>query len=101
MEKRIKYFETIIRKSPNWKNGIPKDKNSQKNLCIVTFLDDANNIYVWTPEKWETNLLLSIARNMVKAEELNFPLLANPEPRPDIAELRAFLELTIPKETKQ
>ena len=91
MEKQIKFLKVEVRKTPNWKDGMSKERASQKSLCTVIFLDSTNNIYVWIPEKWETNLLISIARNMVKAEELNFPLLKNPEARPDIEELRIFL----------
>jgi hypothetical protein len=91
MERQIKFFKTEVRKTPNWKDGIPKEENSAKNLCVVTFMDGAGNLYTWTPEKWETNLLIGIARNMVRAEELNFPLLKNPERRLDIEDLRAFL----------
>jgi hypothetical protein len=91
MEKQIKFLKTEISKTPNWKDGVPKDQSIKKSLCVVRFLDDAGNLYVWTPEKWETNLLISIARIMIKAEELNFPLLKNPEPRPDVEELKLFL----------
>jgi len=91
MATQIFMYKTEIIYSSNWRKGEPKNPNVKKAICTVLFKDANHNLYVWTPEKWQLNLLISIARNMVKAEDLNFPLLKNPEPRPDIEELRAFL----------
>jgi len=95
MIRQIRFVKVEIEKTNNWRKGIPKNPNSQKHLCVVRFKDEIGNEYAWYPEKWETNLLIAIARVMVKAEKLNFPLLKNPEPRPDIEELKLFLN---PKE---
>jgi len=91
MGKQIKFVKTEVVKTPNWNKGEPKESDSHKHLCAVFFNDSQGNYYEWYPEKWETNLLIAIARIMVKAEKLNFPLLKNPEPRPDIEELKVFL----------
>jgi len=92
MEKQIKFVKMELSQTTNWKLGQPTEANSKKTLCIVTFIDEQGNKYKWIPEKWETNLLISIGRYMIRAEEINFPLLKNPELRPDIQELKNWLE---------
>jgi hypothetical protein len=92
-DRSIKFWKVEVVKRRNWKEGEPLDPSKPKHLCLVRFLAEPNDgtVYTWTPEKWELNLLISVARELVKAEDLNLPLLKNPEPRPDIEELRAFL----------
>jgi len=93
VDKSIKFWKVEVVKRRNWREGEPLSRNQPKHLCVVRFYTEPRdgNVYTWTPEKWELNLLLWIARALVKAEDLNFPHLKNPEPRPDIEELRAFL----------
>ena len=98
MGRQVKFFKTELIKTPHWKDGSPKD-NNPKHLCVVIFVDQEGNQYQWVPEKWETNLILAIARNMIKAEEINFPILLNPERRPDIEELKMFFEIANSKST--
>ena len=99
--RQIRFFKTEIQKTNNWKGGVPHDPQAQKHLCTVTFLTEQDERLSWVPEKWEVNLLVAIARNMVKAEDLNFPLLKNPEPRPDIRDLRIFLNPSNLEEMKE
>lgn len=91
-DQQIKIFKVELSQTNNWHGGNPEDYKAKKTLCAVTFLDEKGTVFTWVPAKWETNMLLGIARYMIHAEDINFPLLKNPEPRPDIDELRVFLK---------
>lgn len=102
MGKKLRYKKATLEESPNWRKGTlskhaPKD--AKKQICVVRFYDDFGNEYVWSPLKGEVNEVLSIARQMVLAEEMNFPYLENPEPREDIDNLR--LQISVTKEAEK
>lgn len=83
--RKLLYVQTKREKSPNWRRGKPINPNQLKEVVVVYFKDEHGTIYWWSPFKNETN---DVAKALILAEELNFPNLMNPEPRPDIAGLR-------------
>lgn len=101
MEKQVRFFKVELTKTWNWKQGVLKDnvpKDTKKHLCIVTFTDEQHNQYSWTPEVWEVNIILSIAKYMILADKKNVSFIKNPEPRPDIVDLTTILSDVVPRE---
>lgn len=95
MAKKLRFKEAKLEETPNWRKGIlskcaPKD--AKKQICVVIFSDEFGNTYEWVPLSSETNQVLDVARKMILAEEMNFPYLENPEPRPDILGLKITLK---------
>lgn len=93
---KIRFGKVKLEETPNWNKGQQSKcspKGTKKQICVVTFYDEYGNVYNWCPLKGETNEVISVARQMILAEELNFPHLKNPESRPDIDELRDLVKL--------
>ena len=94
LTRKLRYKNSELGESPSWRYGqLKKDapRDVKKRICIVKFYDEFNNEYVWSPLKGEVNDVLKIARQLILAEELNFPYIQNPEKREDIDELKLFL----------
>lgn len=83
--RKIRYVKTEREKSPNWRRGKPINPKRKKEIVVVYLQDEYGTFYTWSPLSNEVN---EVANSLIIAEELNFPNLKNPEPRPDITELR-------------